>query len=95
MLAVITLTARCLGGGGTGCFHDKLEGFVCDTSLTFWDKSPDELNWSCVFLEDLRYSNEAVVKERDFVSAGCLTLMFSFEYEKESLPIFWECVNVN
>jgi len=31
------------------------------------------------------------VAERDFVSAGCLTLMFSFEYEKD---YFLVCVCV-
>lgn len=69
MLVVITLTARYLHPR-KGFFHDKLLGWMCDTSLTcLWSpmlgtKAQMTLTEQC--LEDMRYSNE-MLTERDFV----------------------------
>lgn len=69
MLAIITLTARYLYPR-KGFFHDKLLGWMCDTSLTcLWSPvlgTKAQMTLTELCLEDMRYSNE-MLTERDFV----------------------------
>lgn len=69
MLANITLTARYLHPR-KGFFHDKLLGWMCDTSLTcLWSPvlgTKAQMTLTELCLEDMRYSNE-MLTVRDFV----------------------------
>lgn len=69
MLAIITLTARYLHPW-KGFFHDKLLGWMCDTSLTcLWCPvlgTKAQMTLTELSLEDMRYSNE-MLTEKDFV----------------------------
>lgn len=69
MLAIITLTARYLHPS-KGFFHDKLLGWMYDTSLTrlccpvLGTKA--QMTLPELSLEDMRHSNE-MLTERDFL----------------------------